>query len=123
MAMKCYPVSVICIVFVFAGWIAANANAQTVIDDTDAHVVAAKAAAYRPGQDFTGPFTQICGERLPRRMRLEAGVLVPETRAPAASTGRRIPPRSDWYQAPVKVFDNLYSVGSRERVDVGGDDV
>jgi metallo-beta-lactamase class B len=113
MAMKCYPVSMFCIVLVFASWVVANANAQNVIDDTDPHVAAAKAAAYRPGQDFTGPFTQICGERLPRRMRLEDGVLVPETRASVAAPGRRIPPRSDWYQAPVKVFDNLYSVGSR----------
>ncbi len=112
MAVKRYPVSVFCIVLVLAPWIAANANAQATVDATDPHVAAAMAAAYRPGQDFTGPFNQICGERLPRRMRLDAGVLVPETRTGTAPTGRRIPERSEWYQAPVKVFDNLYYIGS-----------
>ncbi len=113
MAMTRYPVSVLCAVLVFAGWMAVYANAQATVDTTDPHVAAAMAAAYRPGHDFTGPFTQICGERLPRRMQLADGVLIPETRTPAAPTGRTIPPRSEWYQAPVKVFDNLYSVGSR----------
>ena len=114
MAMKRYPASVFCSVLVF-GWIAANANAQAIVADPDPHVAAAMAAAYRPGHDFTGPFDQICGERLPRRVRLDAGVVVPETRNSAAPTARRIPPRSEWYQAPVKVFDNLYYVGSRNQ--------
>jgi len=113
MNIKCYQVTLFPIVLVFAGWIVANANAQSVVDVADPNVSAAMAAAYRPGQDFTGPFNQICGERLPRRMRLEAGVLVPETRTPAAPTGRRIPERSEWYQEPVRVFENLYYLGSR----------
>jgi metallo-beta-lactamase class B len=113
MAVKRYSLSMLCIVFVLASWIAVNAKAQAVVALTDPHVAAAMAAAYRPGQDFSGPFSSICGERLPRRMRLEAGVLVPETRTGAAPTGRRIPERSEWYQPPVQVFDNLYSLGSR----------
>ena len=44
MAMKCYPVSMFWFVLVFSSWVVANANAQNVIDDTDPHVAAAKAA-------------------------------------------------------------------------------
>ena len=113
MAIKSYPVSVFVAVAMFVGLIAANASAQALVDDADPHVAAAKAAAYRPGHNFTGPFNQICGERLPRRMRLDAGVLVPETRNSTAPTRGRIPERSEWYQPPVQVFDNLYYVGSR----------
>lgn len=57
MALKRYSLSMLCVVFVLANWIAANANAQAVMDLTDPHVAAAMAAAYRPGQDFSGPFS------------------------------------------------------------------
>ena len=113
MATKRFPAPALCTVLLMAGWFPAEANAQAPGADADPHIAAAKAAAYRPGHDFTGPFSQICNERPPRRMRLDAGVLVPETRNNTAPTTRRIPARSEWYQAPVKVFDNLYYVGSR----------
>lgn len=80
-------------------WIAIDANAQSAA----AHVAAAKAVAYKPGQDFTWVFDQNCTE--PRASA--------EPRAEAARVLSTVPPRSEWYAEPAKVFDNLYYVGTQ----------
>jgi metallo-beta-lactamase class B len=84
--------------------IAVEAGAQ-VRDTPQAHLAAAKAVAYRAGQDFTWIFDELCKEPAPPQPRAAA--------APAAPAARRIPPRSEWFHEPVKVFDNLYYVGSQ----------
>ncbi|HCQ99331.1 MAG TPA: hypothetical protein DIU48_07910, partial [Acidobacteria bacterium] len=66
------------------------------------HTEAARVAA---GTDHPRFFEYLC--RAPQR---------PRTRSPNAATRpvrREAPPRSDWYAAPAKVFDNLYFLGTQ----------
>lgn len=63
-------------------------------------VAAAKTAA---GQDHLALFNLICSPPLP--------VQSQQPGAQAAAQPQGPPPRSQWYAAPVKVFDNLYFVG------------
>jgi metallo-beta-lactamase class B len=93
---------VLCIVLLSAGWFASDAHAQT--GSAQRHVAAAKAAAYRPGQDLTYVFDSMCEEPRPNS--------TAATQIPATPASRNIPPRSEWYVEPAKVFDNLYYVGS-----------
>jgi metallo-beta-lactamase class B len=67
----------------------------------DAHVAAARAAA---GSDYTALF-ELCTPPRPEPTR---------TPAPAATPRPAIPDRAEWHAEPVKVFDNLYHVGTRE---------
>ena len=90
----------------FAGWNTPGASAQSA--KAQAHVAAARAAAYEPGQDFTDIFG-LCAEPRPR-----APVAPPAAERPvsgAAPAAARTP-RSEWVMEPVKVFDNLYYVGT-----------
>ena len=98
--VKRYFAAVFCSVSILAGWGVTKANAQT--NNPQNHVAAAKAAAYEPGQDFTNIF-ELCAE--PRLDRAAAP-------APAPAAARKVPPRSQWYTEPGKVFDNLYYVGT-----------
>ena len=91
-------------VFLIAGSMIIDANAQAA--KAQAHVAAAKAAAAGPGEDFTPTFTAICTERKPGTQGL------PTPNEPANFADRPIPPRSQWHVEPVKVFDNLYNVGT-----------
>jgi metallo-beta-lactamase class B len=91
-------------VLFLAGTIANDANAQDAKAQT--HVAAAKAAASGPGENFSNTFTAICKERKPG----EQGA--PTAAEPENFAARPIPPRSEWYVEPVKVFDNLYNVGT-----------
>lgn len=89
------------------GLAAAIATAQSPATAVDAHVAAARAAA---GQEYTGLFRRLCEDP-------NVGVTAP--RRPAASSAgsqrRPGPPdRSQWHAEPVKVFDNLYFVGTKE---------
>lgn len=73
---------------------------QPTKDTVEAHQAAAKAAA---GSDLMGIYDRACPTLAP---------------APAASRGaapvtRADPPREEWYAEPVKVFDNLYFVGTK----------
>ncbi len=97
-----YLASLFCSVLLLAGWSATGANAQDAI--AQAHVAAARAAAYEPGQDFTAIFS-ICAKPDPNP---PAAAPAPAAAAPAEPT---IPPRSEWYRDPQKVFDNVYHVG------------
>ena len=96
--MKRYFAAVFCSVSLLAGWGVTKANAQT--NNPQTHVAVAKAAAYEPGQDFTNIF-DLCAE--PR---------IDRAAAPAPAAPRKVPPRSQWYTEPGKVFDNLYYVGT-----------
>ena len=87
--------------------LATGASAQEE-GDAQAHVAAARDVAYAPGHDYTWIFDRLCAEPAP-----QADIVPTATaEAPTPPPARRIPPRSQWYQEPAKVFDNLYFVGS-----------
>jgi metallo-beta-lactamase class B len=77
---------------------AAGAFAQSVPDNVDSHLIAARTAA---GFDFTGTLARLC----------IAPVAVPNTLRDAAPGPA--PARDSWFAEPAKVFDNLYFVGSK----------
>jgi metallo-beta-lactamase class B len=82
-------------------WIAPEARGQNEV--AAAHIAAARATAVRPGHDFSFPFNRLCTRIDP------AASIDPAAAGPLV---RRIPPRSDWFREPTKIFDNLYFVGS-----------
>src|SRR5262245_54762918 len=94
-----YLASLFCGVLLLAGWTATDANAQA--DRAQAHVAGARAAAYEPGQDFTAIFGLCAAPNL------NAPPAPPDESVPPPT----IPPRSQWYREPQKVFDNVYHVG------------
>src|SRR5437762_12974689 len=104
--MKIYVLSLICTSSLFIGSIAIDANAQA--KSADAHVAAAKAAAAEPGLfDLTSTFNLLCAESRQRQQGAQRG-----GGQRAAQAVPRVPERSEWYVEPVKVFDNLDSVGT-----------
>jgi metallo-beta-lactamase class B len=102
--MRRNGVPILMSIFLLAGGMAIEANAQAARAQT--HVAAAKAAAAGPGEDFTPAFTAICTEDKPGTQGL------PTAGEPANFADRPIPARDKWYVEPVKVFDNLYNVGT-----------
>jgi metallo-beta-lactamase class B len=70
----------------------------------DEHVAAARAAAR---DDYKGLFDRLCTPEA-RPPQARGGATAPATPRPA------VPDRSSWHAEPVKVFDNLYFVGTRE---------
>src|SRR5215510_3350870 len=103
MAVSRYLLPVFCGVLLLAESNVPTATAQSA--NAAAHVAAAKAAAYEPGQDFTDMFG-LCAEPKPRAVPASTPAEAPAARVPAAL------PRSQWYMEPAKVFDNLYYVGT-----------
>src|SRR5438132_2103626 len=102
-----YFASLFCAVLFLADWTAITAAAQ--VSTAQPHVASAKAAAYEPGQDFTLIF-DLCRE--PKRNSPEARFPRPPEAPPIEpGAARKIPPRSNWYAEPMKVFDNVYYVG------------
>ena len=97
-----YLASLFCSVLFMAGWNSTEANAQAA--RAQAHVAAARAAAYEPGHDLTDIFG-LCAEPDPNRRAAAPAA------APAATAAPTIPPRSQWYGDPHKAFDNLYHLG------------
>ena len=77
---------------------AAGAFAQSVPDNVDSHLIAARTAA---GFDFTGTLARLC----------VAPVAVPSTLRDVAPGPA--PARDSWFAEPAKVFVNLYFVGSK----------
>lgn len=75
------------------------AIAQSTADTVEAHRAAAKAAA---GKDHTGLLRVVCPATPP--------AAPTAARAPGQ---RQDPPHDQWYAEPVKVFDNLYFVGTK----------
>src|SRR5437867_4442747 len=104
-SMKRYLVPVFCGVFLFTGWIAVEANAQTTAAEAQAHVAKAKAVAYRPDHDISDTFDSMCYPLRPNATQISGapspGPTAPRSREPHA-----------WWAAPAKVFDNLYYVGT-----------
>jgi metallo-beta-lactamase class B len=80
----------------------ANVIGQAGTDSAEAHVAAARAAA---GQEHIGLFDRLCTAAAPAP--------APAPRSPAAQPPGA-PERSTWHAEPVKVFDNLYSLGEIE---------
>src|SRR5438045_497095 len=101
MPVNRYLLPVFCSVLLLAEWNAPAASAQSA--NPAAHVAAAKAAAYEPGQDFTDMFG-LCAEPKSRAVSASAPAEAPAARVPAKL------PRSQWYMEPAKVFENLYYV-------------
>jgi metallo-beta-lactamase class B len=96
---------VFCMTFLLAGFIAHDADAQAA--KAEQHVATARniAAAEKGLNDFTPTFNLLCVERKPQPQQVAAA-------SPANPRERRAPERSQWYVEPVKVFDNLYNVGT-----------
>jgi metallo-beta-lactamase class B len=83
--------------------LAIGSHAQAPAAKIDAHRAAAKAAA---GQDHQSIYRTLCvnsAEPAPSN--------ADKARETQSSAPRQVPPRSEWYAQPVKVFDNLYFVG------------
>ena len=101
--MSHYRIPLFLSIVLLAGPAATGVKAQS----AEAHVAAAQAAASEPGlHDFTGTFTAVCAEREPGTQ----GLGTPSE--PDNFNDRPIPEPSEWYVEPVKVFDNLYNVGT-----------
>jgi len=105
--MKHIFVAIFCVALIAAISIT-DVQAQARAGSGEAHQSAAKAVAYKPGQDFTWVFDQNCKPPAPKTAQ-DARPAQPAA-APAAP---KIPPKSEWFQEPSKVFDNLYYVGSQ----------
>jgi metallo-beta-lactamase class B len=86
-------------VVIFVAGTSTEARAQS----AETHVAAARAVAYKPGHDFTWVFSQNCTQVVPPKS--------PPRETP--NLNAKVPPRSEWYTEPAKVFDNLYYVGTQ----------
>ncbi len=83
--------------------VAATVSAQAPVNEIDAHISAAKAAA---GLDYRATFVNLC----------LAGAN-PALANPAAGRGAGrggTPDRATWYASPYRIFDNLYWLGTRQ---------
>lgn len=82
-------------------------------DPVNVHLAAAQRAA---GLDYPGLLARVCivpptgGDAAAGRRR--AGGVNGLTAPAAAPREERVPPRSEWYQEPRQIFDNLYWVGN-----------
>src|SRR5438067_1915881 len=106
--MKHIFLAIFCTVLV-ASSLRIDAQGQARPGSPESHVSAAKAVAYKPGQDFTWVFDQNCKAPAPR----SAAQARPAAAPAAAQAAPKIPLKSEWFQEPSKVFDNLYYVGSQ----------
>jgi metallo-beta-lactamase class B len=77
-------------------------SGQAIPDTTEAHCARAKAVAGAEYINLYNRFAEVCG-----------GKPTPEGAAPARRGGGP-PPASVWHHEPVKVFDNLYFLGTKE---------
>jgi metallo-beta-lactamase class B len=101
--MKCRLIPVFGCVLLLSGWHASPANAQ---NTAQSHVARAKAAAYTPGHDFTGVLDRLCVAPAPG----QTGARPAERNPLPLPTAER----SEWFVEPVKIFDNLYYIGSKD---------
>jgi metallo-beta-lactamase class B len=102
--MNRYFAAVSCGALFFAGSTFTDANAQN-NPAVDTHIAKAKAAAFRLDHDITDTFDSMCTPIRPGATQISG----------AASTAPSIPRSKEpwgWYADPVKVFDNLYYVGT-----------
>ena len=84
------------------------ALAQAPQSEIDAHIAAARAAA---GMEFRNTFINLCLPSAPR-----GGGAGGAARGGAArgAGAPQTPDRANWYAPPLKVFDNLYWLGTRQ---------
>jgi metallo-beta-lactamase class B len=87
--------------------------AQAPVNPIDGHILTAKTAA---GQDFRGTFVNLCLPSAPRgggpgRGGAAAGR---GSGGGAVAAAPQTPDRANWYAPPLKVFDNLYWLGTRQ---------
>jgi metallo-beta-lactamase class B len=94
-----------------AGGALVVAGAQGSKSAAQIHLDRAKAAAYRPGHSLMMLYENVCADALSPEGPVEPRPTDGGQTAPPLAT-RRIPPRTDWYSEPAKVFDNLYWLGS-----------
>jgi metallo-beta-lactamase class B len=112
--MKLYLATIFAVALAAAG-AAAGARAQS---SADAHVAAAKAAIapktanpQQPWHDFQRPFMQQCAKPRENPQTEETGPNVPLEKGEAA---KLVPtPFEKWYTPPIKIFDNLYYIGTK----------
>lgn len=83
------------------------AAGQSTPDTIEGHKAAAKTAA---GQDLMGVYSTACPSDTPAPPPGAGRAGAGRGTAPAV---RQDPPREQWYAEPVKVFDNLYFVGTK----------
>jgi metallo-beta-lactamase class B len=110
--MKRYCMTLFFGAFVLAGATLYAAGAADIPASVQKHTDIAKAAAYRPGHDLTSLYEAVCRPALAGKARDENP---PKTDPAPGSTklsDYKVPPRSEWYREPAKVFDNLYWLGS-----------
>ena len=87
--------------------VGATVLAQAPVNEIDAHIATAKTAA---GQDYRGTFVNLCLPSAPRAAAQGAAA----RRGAAPSGAPETPDRANWYAPPLKVFDNLYWLGTRQ---------
>jgi metallo-beta-lactamase class B len=109
--MTRYLASLFCGVALSVGAAMPVAHAQGSRAAAQVHIDRARAAAYRPGHTLMALFENVCAQALSPQGPAEPDPTGQGQRAPTLAN-RRIPPRSDWYSEPAKVFDNLYWLGS-----------
>jgi len=122
--MKRHHATLLCAAVLLAGTVPNMANAQGSVAAAQVHLDKARAAAWKPGDglnDLTHLDETVCAPALNPK-----GPQEPPDQAPPPLSQRKVPPRADWYQEPVKVFDNLYWLGSwgsasRVPANPGGD--
>jgi metallo-beta-lactamase class B len=87
----------------------ATVSAQSSVNDIDAHISAAKAAA---GLDYRATFVNLCfAGANPALANPAAGRAGGAARGAGPGTA---PDRATWYASPYKVFDNFYWLGTRQ---------
>jgi metallo-beta-lactamase class B len=97
------------VALLFVGCFTSDAVAQNSSRSAaQAHIAAAKDLAYEPGNDLTDVYDTLCAPALSERGPREPA---PQVAPPLAQ--RKVPPRSEWYTEPKRVFDNLYYIGSQ----------
>ena len=117
--MKMYCAALFCSALAIA--IPNVVQAQGSMAAAQPHIDKAREAAWRPKDglnDLTRLYETMCAPALSPK-----GPQPPADQAPPPLSERKVPPRSDWYQEPAKVFDNLYwlgSWGSATRIPTGG---
>ena len=106
--MKRFSAHLFCMVLVLTlGIAAANAQNSEKSPAVLAHVNAAKAVAYSPGNDLTTLFDTVCEPALDPKGPKEPNYMEKANPAPPTKG-----PRAEWKTEPGKAFDNLYYVGS-----------
>jgi metallo-beta-lactamase class B len=89
-------------------------NASGQVSPAAAHVAAAKAAVSpatangKPWQSFASLFGLVCTQPKPNAPQPHVGPGEPDEKGKLVAT-----PRDQWYVPPVKVFDNLYYIGTQ----------